>query len=306
MSEEAERARLFSLMNRGRALLSVDLPLEDRRRTMSKAQVALAADVTVMSIEVAGSAAEWISTPDAGECVIFYVHGGGLTLGGLNDSREFLSRVARAVRAEIFHPDYRLAPEHPFPAALADLRAAYDWLDGRRGARRLFIVGDSAGGGLALSLVMALRDDGAGLPDGLVLISPWADLAMSGQSYTERADRDPVEDNRFLRWCADAYAAGASVDDWRVSPIRGEFGRLPPMMVLVGTEEVMYDDAIGIAQRARASGVRVELDVAEGMPHVYPRFAAILREGQRAIERIARFIDGERGLAATPPAPWEG
>jgi acetyl esterase/lipase len=122
------------------------------------------------------------------------------------------------------------------------------------------------------------------------MMSPWVDLAMRGESYVDRADRDPIETAEVLEWCARAYAGETSLTDPRISPIYGNFSGLPPMMVLVGSEEMMYDDSIGIERRARAFGVDVTLDIERGMPHVYPRFAARLTAGQRAVERIGDFV----------------
>ena len=164
------------------------------------------------------------------------------------------------------------------------------WLRGRLDASQIVIMGDSAGGGLALSLVMSLRDLASDLPAGLVMMSPWVDLAMRGESYVDRADRDPIESADVLEWSARAYAAGTSLTDPRISPIYGSFAGLPPMMVLVGSEELMYDDSIGIERRARAMGVDVTLNIAPGMPHVYPRFAAHLTAGQQAVDRMGEFV----------------
>jgi monoterpene epsilon-lactone hydrolase len=288
--EQAERDRLFHILNRNRAALSLEVPLKDRRAALNGRLLPLGEDVVICAEDVAGIPAEWISTPGAGPNTVFYVHGGGFTMGGLSDAREFVTRISRAAGAKVLHPDYRLAPEHPFPAALNDLRTAYQWLAETQASQQIVVMGDSAGGGLALSLVMSLRDEGADLPVGLVMMSPWVDLAMQGMSYTERADRDPLETAGLLQWCAKAYAGEASLLDPRVSPLYGDFAGLPSMMVLVGSEEMMFDDSIEIAGKARAQGVDTILDVAEGMPHVYPRFASILKEGQRAVDRMGAFV----------------
>jgi epsilon-lactone hydrolase len=289
--EQAEVDRLFGLLRRARVALSLKEPLEDRRAALNRGALPVAEDVAVSTEDTAvGVPSEWISTPGVGPAAILYVHGGGFTLGGLDDVREFLSRISRASCTRVLHPNYRLAPEYPFPAALDDLRSTYVWLRERLDASQIVVMGDSAGGGLALSLVMSLRDGASDLPAGLVMMSPWVDLAMRGESYVDRADRDPIETAEVLEWSARAYAAGTSLTDPRISPIYGNFAGLPPMMVLVGSEEMMYDDSIGIERRARALGVDVTLDIEPGMPHVYPRFAARLTAGQRAVERMGDFV----------------
>ena len=222
--------------------------------------------------------------------VFLEIHGGGFYMGWAARSDARNRRFAEALGIAVVSVDYRLAPEHPFPAALDDLRSTYAWLRGRLDASQIVVMGDSAGGGLALSLVMSLRDRASALPAGLVMMSPWVDLAMRGESYVDRADRDPIETAEVLEWSARAYAGGTSLTDPRISPRYGNFAGLPPMMVLVGSEEMMYDDSIGIERRARALGVDVTLDIEPGMPHVYPRFAARLTAGQRAVERMGDFV----------------
>lgn len=289
-AEQDELDRLFSMLRRARQRLALSTPLADRRALLGKVQLPLDVDVEVMAEQDGGLTSEWISTPAVGSTVILYVHGGGFTLGGLAEVREFLSRISRACAATVFHPDYRLAPEHPFPSALEDLRSAYRRLCQRVEPDQVVVMGDSAGGGLALSLVISLRDEGLPLPAALVMLSPWVDLAMRGNSYVDRADRDPIETAEVLDWSARAYAAGVPLVDPRISPLYADFVGLPAIMVLVGSEEMMYDDSVGIAAKARALGIEVTLDIAAGMPHVYPRFAASLAAGQRAIERIGQFV----------------
>jgi epsilon-lactone hydrolase len=288
--EQAEVDRLFRLLRRARAALSLKEPLQDRRAVMSKGELPVGEDVVVSTQNAAGVPSEWISTPGDGPGAILYVHGGGFTLGGLGEAREFLSRLSRASRTRVLHPNYRLSPEHPFPAALDDLRSTYAWLRARLDASQIVVMGDSAGGGLALSLVMSLRDGASALPAGLVMMSPWVDLAMRGKSYTDRADRDPIETAEVLEWSARAYAGKTSLTDPRISPLYGNFAGLPPIMIMVGSEEMMYDDSIAIDARARGAGVDVTLDIAQGMPHDYPRFAASLTAGQRAVDRMGDFV----------------
>jgi len=304
--ERAELDRLFHGLRKLRASLQTSVPLSDRRAALDRWQPPVGTDVVVEPIDANGVRSESISIDPDATTDILYLHGGGYCYGGLANVREFVARVARASGARVLHPDYRLAPEHPFPAALEDARAAYDYLVSDRGAQRVVVVGDSAGGGLALSLLLSLRNEGYHpMPAAYVGMSPWVDLAMTSRSYVERAQRDPVEDVEILGWSVHAYCKAIGPDDPRVSPLYGDLAGLPPMLVLVGTEEVCFDDSIRLAEGASAAGVAVTLEIGTGMSHSYPRFALQLAAGQRAVERVGAYIraavatDGH-GAAAEP------
>ena len=199
--------------------------------------------------------------------------------------------MSRASGCRVLSLDYRLAPEHPFPAAVEDAQWGYEFLL-KSGVepKNIIVLGESAGGGLALSLLMSLRDNGRPLPAAGITLSAWADLTMSGSSYELRAKQDPIDDVLTLEWSASAYCEGSERTNPLISPIFGNFAGLPPLMLLVGTEEIVFDDTLEVARKANAAGVSTILDVAEGMFHCYPRFAPILRQGREAVDRMADFM----------------
>jgi phosphinothricin tripeptide acetyl hydrolase len=188
-------------------------------------------------------------------------------------------------------PDYRLAPEHPFPAAVEDAVSAYRWLMAQRIApARIVIAGDSAGGGLAVATLLALRDTGVSLPAAGVCISPWVDLTGSGQSYATRADVDPIVTRDGIDRMALAYLAGKDAKAPLASPLFADLHGLPPLLVQVGDAEVLLDDAVQLAARAKAAGVDATLDIWDEMIHVWHWFFPMLDEGQSAIDRIGQFV----------------
>lgn len=222
---------------------------------------------------------------------LLYLHGGGYTTGAIASHEALTSRLALAAGCPVFALDYRLAPEHPFPAALEDAVAACRALAGRGIAPgRLALAGDSAGGGLAAAALLALRDDGDALPGCAVLISPWADLA--GESGWASADEaaDPMVTIASLHRMAGAYLAGGDARHPLASPIFAELAGLPPLLIQVGTAEILLTDATVFAQRARAAGVEVTLEVEPGAPHVWHHFLPMLPEAVAAVERIAAFL----------------
>lgn len=247
--------------------------------------------VAVESTDAGGVPAEWIGTGDGP--VVVYVHGGGYCIGSLDSHRSMLTHLASAVDGRVLAVDYRLAPEHPFPAALDDACAAYRWaLDQGLEPGRAVIGGDSAGGGLTLATLLALRDAGDPLPAAGVCLSPWADLTQSGATITENADIDPmVRAEDLERWTA-AYAADADPASPSISPVFADLSGLPALLVEVGTAEVLLDDARRVAARARDAGVDVTTFEGPDLIHVWHFFAGTVPEADEGIERIARFVRG--------------
>ena len=236
--------------------------------------------------------AEWIVAPeaDAGR-VVLYLHGGGYIYGSIGSYRGWAARLSRLARARVLLLDYRLAPEHPFPAAVDDSLAAYRWLLAEGVApARLSIGGESAGGGLTVATLLALRDAGEPLPACSVCISPWVDLALTGESMQTRAAVDPLVDRPGLEDMATKYLHGADPRTPLASPLFGELAGLPPLLVQVGDCEVLLDDAVQLAERAEAAGVEVIYECYDGMTHNFPLFGDILPDGARAAERIGGFI----------------
>ncbi len=239
-----------------------------------------------------GVRAAWLIPPGVREDrVLLYFHGGGYVIGSIASHREMASRLAREAGSAALIIDYRLAPEHPFPAALQDARAAYRWLLAQ-GCEpgRIILAGDSAGGGLCVALLVDLRDAGEPLPAGAALLSPWADLAMTGESIRTRAKQDPMLHASALRDWANWYRGEVAAEDPLVSPQYADLAGLPPLYIQVGTAEMLLDDARRLAESARQGGTPVQLDEWEGMFHVFQVFAPMdVRESREAVERFGDF-----------------
>ncbi len=249
-----------------------------------------AAGVDCQPVTVDGVPAEWFTPPAPVSGVILYLHGGAFTLGSINVHREWITRLAGATRVRCLAIDYRLAPEDPYPAALEDVLTAYHWLlDQGFSASRLVIAGDSAGGGLALSALVRLRETGGELPAGAVMLSPWIDLALQGASIQQNARLDPILEPSILAICARDYAGENTLTSPLISPLYADLHDLPAFLIQVGTDEILFDDAIRIADRARDSGVEVTLSVWDGMFHVF-QLIPFLPETKRALAQIAAFV----------------
>ncbi len=226
------------------------------------------------------------------EKTILYFHGGGFQVGSPLSHAELMANLSQAAGCRVLGVDYRMAPEHALPAAHADARTAYEWLL-KLGASAgdIALAGDSAGGNLVLQLALALRDDGAKLPAGIVLMSPWTDMSASGESYETRAAADPIHQRAMIhalaRNCLGKAIAPASP---QASPLFASMQGLPPMLIQVGDTEVLLSDATVLADKARAAGVPVELEVWEHMIHVFQQFPRELAEARDAIARIGSFL----------------
>jgi acetyl esterase/lipase len=220
-----------------------------------------------------------------------YLHGGWYVFGSAATYRELIGRLSLATGMWVLAPDYRLAPEHPFPAAVDDAVAAYRWLLGIGiEPGRIVIAGDSAGGGLAMATLVALSDAGDQLPAAAVLLSPAIDLTCSGDSYTSRATSDPLFTREQVVTLVAHYLAGADPTSPLASPIYADLAGLPPLLVHVGSDEVLLDDSTRLAERARAAGVEVDLKVWDGMWHGFQRFAGReVVEAQDSIDLIGAF-----------------
>jgi monoterpene epsilon-lactone hydrolase len=229
----------------------------------------------------------------AGRAVL-YLHGGGYDRGSLRSHGEVAARLGRAAGMPVLFPDYRLAPEHPFPAALDDALAAWRWLraDQHLDAASVAVAGDSAGGGLAVALCVALRDAGEELPAAAVLMSPLADLTGSGASITERADQDPIFTPAMARALGAAYLAGADPKTPLASPLFAPLTRLPPLLIQVGTAEVLLSDSERLAKAASGAGVKVTLQIGEGLPHFYQCMLGT-PEAAEATGRIGTFLQAQ-------------
>jgi monoterpene epsilon-lactone hydrolase len=254
------------------------------------------AGVSFIAADAGGTPGEWATPSEINsETVIFYLHGGGYGVGSIASHRHLVAQLAQASTARGYSIDYRLAPEHPFPAAVDDAVAAARWLF-RQGVRpeKLVFAGDSAGGGLAIAACLALRDAGDPLPAALVCMSPLTDLAKEGESMRTKVDLDPMVQPES----SEAYAlryVGKHRDRKAplASPLYADLRGLPPMQILVGTWETLLDDSTRIAERARGAGVEVDLQVWDEMIHIWPYFADIIPEGKEAIARMGDYIRGK-------------
>jgi epsilon-lactone hydrolase len=222
---------------------------------------------------------------------VLFLHGGGYTFGSSLLYRDFTWRIAAACRAIVLCIDYRLAPEHPFPAALDDAVAAYRWLLAEGAApRHIALAGDSAGGGLVLATLMRLRDQGAPLPAAAALISPWTDLALTGESLRRSAAKDPIVSVEAAAHNARLYLAGTDPRHPCASPLYGNLAGLPPTLILAGSDEVLLDDSVRMADRIRTAGCQVDLDVVPGMFHGWHAFPRLIPEARETIARIGAFL----------------
>lgn len=243
-------------------------------------------------VDAYGAPADLITTlASQQDRYVLYLHGGGYRVGGPATYRHFTWRIATAACAHLLVLDYRLAPEHPFPAALNDAVSAYRWLLTNGGqAKRLAVMGDSAGGGLALALLLKLRDDGMPLPAAAVVLSPWTDLTLMGSSLRLNADADPMLNADDLPQFASEYLGGADPKNPYASPLNGDPSGLPPTLFHVGSDEILRDDAVRMAKKMIDAKCEVELEVWPCMPHVWHLLAPAVPEAMAAIRKIGAFI----------------
>lgn len=250
------------------------------------------ADVKCEPVSAGGVKAEWVAAPgaDAGRAIL-YLHGGGYVIGSINTHRAMAGRISRAAKARVLLIDYRLAPEHPFPAAVEDSVAAYRYMLAQ-GIRpgRIAIAGDSAGGGLTIAALVAIKEAKLPMPAAGVGLSPWVDLEGIGESMTSKAKADPMVQKDGLLQMAAAYLNGKDPRSPLAAPLYADLSGLPPLLIQVGTAETLLDDSTRLAERARKSGVNVTLEPWEDMVHVWQVFAPMLDEGQQAIDKIGAFV----------------
>jgi acetyl esterase/lipase len=274
-----------------------DTTVEGRRQRLDAtgASVPLLEGTQSEAAEAGGVPAEWVwnggerpSSP-----VILYTHGGAYTSGSLVSHRPYVARLAHAAGAAVLHIDYRLGPEHPFPAAVDDALTAYRWLLAEgTDPSRLAVAGDSAGGGLALALLVALRDAGDPLPAAATLFSPWTDLTLSGDSAESRNAVDVMLTKEELRIEATNYLGGADARDPLASPVFADLSGLPPLLLEVGDPEVLLDDSTRVAERATAAGTEVDLRVWPEVFHVWIAAAGLMPEADAAMAEVVAWLDG--------------
>ena len=252
----------------------------------------LPADVTVQPVTANGVRAEWTSTPEASQGgAILYLHGGGYVVGSLDSHRHLAAEAGRASGVRTLAIDYRLAPEHPFPAPIEDTLAAYRYLlDSGLKPNRIALAGDSAGGGLVVAALLAIREAGLPLPACGWCISPWVDMQALGHSFTDRSESDPTVQRATILMMAEWYLGGADPCHPHAAPIHGDLAGLPPLLIQVGAAETLLDDSLALARKAGAADVVVDLQIWPEMIHIWHLYFTVLSAGRRAIEIGGAFV----------------
>lgn len=243
-------------------------------------------------IDVRVVPAAWVSTPTSKkDRVILYLHGGAYILGSIKSARALILKFALISDAFILVVDYKLAPENPFPAGLEDILTVYKWLIEIEKVKpeNIIIAGDSAGGGLAMATLVKLRDEGTALPAAGVVISPWADLTCSSESFRKRAKLEAWLTPEGLNNCANLYVRDNNPHNPYISPVFADFRGLPPLFIQVGTSEILYDDSLHLAENAKSADIEVELDIWEDLIHVFVAF--VTPESQQATKKLEKFIN---------------
>lgn len=266
-----------------RILMKSAVLLQRKQPGVTRSTVTLG-QVSAYQAQVAQASETQASEAQASETQVLYLHGGGYVFGDVATHRQVVDGIALIANATVWMPTYRLAPEHPFPAALDDAFSAYQALLSKGvSADNIIIAGDSAGGGLALALALRLRDEGQPLPRGLVLFSPWVDLTVTRTSHVFHAKRDPMLLPAGLQSCAEAYCGSTPHDHPYCSPLFADFSGLPPVCVQVGSDEILYDDAIELHQSLLRANVTADLQVFDGMWHVFQLHCHQLPEATAAV-----------------------
>lgn len=294
MLDNAKRAIFGTVIRRGvRPLLTAGLSYPNQRRVATAVTSLCVAPrgMRYSAESFGGVPGERVTVGEPSDKVLLWLHGGGYCIGSSRTDRAPAGQFAQASGATVIVPDYRLAPEHPFPAALDDAVAVYrSLLDTGHKPANIAIGGDSAGGGLTIALAATLRDQGVPLPSSMVLCSPWVDLRLVQASYTSRAARDPWLTRPLLERWGSAYCGDTPRNDPRCSPLLGALHGLPPALIQVGEREILFDDAVELARKLRAEGNVASLQEYPEMWHVFFLQAGILREADQAVREIGRFV----------------
>ncbi len=253
-------------------------------------------DIECTPVDLGDILGEWNQVRGQVPCAnILYLHGGGYCLGSINSHRELSARISRAAQSRSLVIAYRLAPENPFPAAVEDALSAYRWML-KQGipSSQIVIAGDSAGGGLTLAILAALRDAGDPLPCAAVCISPWTDMLATGASIVANDKIDPMINGKVIAWFAKYYLGNeGDPKNPLASPLYADFQEFPPLLIQVGSDETLLDDSRRVAEKAKQAGVEVELQIWPQMTHVWHFFGHFLPEAGQAIQQIGEFIQAK-------------
>jgi len=305
MSASPELTRLIAALRR--QVVGPDVPVDVQRADFEAAskRMRYLGDVKVTSVDAGGVDAEWLEPRGGSGRTLMWLHGGGYSIGSLNTVRPLCCNLANVTGARVLSVDYRLAPEHPMPAAVEDAVTAYRWLvSGPTDAETTAIGGDSAGGGLAAAALLTLRQAGAALPAAAVFLSPWADLTMSAVSIG--VNSDPMFLPGQLEAMADRYLAGQDPRSPQASPVYADLSGFPPMLIHVGAGEALRDDSVALAEAGRAGGADVTLDEWDDVVHVWHSFAPVLPEANDALRAIAAWLDAHMPAPARSVSRREG
>jgi acetyl esterase/lipase len=299
MAEKDSDVAAFWAWCKERAAKRASMSLAETRESFDTemGRIPLPDNVTVQSLSFGSVPAENITPANAtpGKAVL-YLHGGGHVFGSIKSHRHFVSRLAVATKATAWHIDYRLAPEHPYPAAIEDALVAYRaLLDSGIAPADIVVGGESAGGNLAAALLLKLKQENLPQPAGLYLLSPWLDMTTTAESYDKVGARDPMITREGIVGVATAYL-GNQPDTPLASPVRADVSGLPPMLIQVGSEEVLLSDSTTFANNAAMTGIDVSLRVWAGMPHAWPLFHPFLRAGLPAIDETGAWMRKRLGI----------
>jgi acetyl esterase/lipase len=294
MSEE-QKANLDATLRQRPFDLSGDLPALRSGFNEVMSHIPIADDVRKTRVNLGGVDAIEVSISGTDSSnVILYFHGGVYVIGSADATVPLASDLARRSNAKVISVDYRLAPENPYPAAVEDARTAYEGLLSQGiEPGNIAVAGESAGAGLAIALMLALRSAAAPMPSSGFLMSPYADLTLSGDSVVDKRSVDPLFTEEILRMRVGDYVAGADPENPFISPIFGDLSGLPPLLIQVGSHELLLSDAVRLAERAAEDDVAVILEVTPGVPHVFQGYAAFLDEGDVALNRAAEFLTSQ-------------
>jgi monoterpene epsilon-lactone hydrolase len=285
-----------------RAIINWDTPIAELRREVGKTSKMfgkLLKGIEISPVTIDNFYAEWISlSQNKKDKVLLYFHGGGYVMGSVPTHRTHVAKFVKGSSVSALLFGYRLAPEHPFPAAIDDSVTAYRWLLAQGIApSHIVFIGDSAGGGLALAALLALKDKSIPLPAAVVALSPWTDLKCIGESY--RTAKDPLSPGESWTVFSKYYVGDGDPSNPWISPLYGDLHGLPPMLIYVGEHEVLLDDSIRFAEKAKDASVNVTLKVGKGMFHCYPVCAPLFPEATQAMEEICVFIRNQIGVDKT-------
>lgn len=268
--------------------------VDEQRAVLAKGATAMAYPYVIRtSVDAGGVPAEWLDRGGSSSSadVLIYLHGGGYALGSMDTGRPLAVRLGIAANARVLNVGYRLAPEHPCPAAVDDVLAVYRWVL-RQGvtAGRTALIGDSAGGGLVAAALVAIRDSGLAMPAAGVCLSPWADLSLSNESLKRNAAKDPQTSREALARLSPLYLGTREADDPMASPVFADLRSLPPLLIQAGSDEVLLDDAVALGSAAAQDGVDVTLELWNRMFHVWHFYAPRLEPASRALGHIGEWL----------------